>query len=155
MAAAPRDQPAVRVVDVEAIPTAVIAEETTWRLFPTRWPELLDEVWAFVRAEKLDAGRNVMLYHDDRPRVEVGVESRERFAPSGRVVPSSLPAGRAAFTIARGAPADALGPAHDAVVSWSRANGHRLSGCRWEIYDHWRDDQDPADYRTEVYWLLG
>jgi effector-binding domain-containing protein len=144
----------VRIVEVEAIPTLVIAEETTWELFPTRWPELLGEVWAFVRAQKLDAGRNVMLYRDDGPCVEVGVESRARPEPSGRIARSALPAGRAAFTVARGAPADALGLAHDAVVSWCKANEHRLSGCRWEIYDHWRDDQDPASFETEVYWLL-
>ena len=29
-----------------------------------------------------------------------------------------------------------------------------LTGVRWEIYGHWLEDQDPALFETEVYWLL-
>ena len=31
--------------DVEGLPTAVIPATTSWREFPTLWPELLGEVW--------------------------------------------------------------------------------------------------------------
>jgi hypothetical protein len=31
-------------------PTAVVKANTTWRAFPTLWPTLLDEVWAFLGA---------------------------------------------------------------------------------------------------------
>ena len=55
-------------------PTAVVPATTTWQEFPTVWKELLDDVWACLRAGGIDRGcRNVMLYKDDRPRVEVGV----------------------------------------------------------------------------------
>jgi len=35
-----------------------------------------------------------MLYRDDVPNVEVGVEIAGSFAPTGRIVASALPAGR-------------------------------------------------------------
>ena len=37
---------------------------------------------------------------------------------------------------------------------WCAAHGHVLTGVRWEIYGHWAEEQDPALYETEVYWLL-
>jgi effector-binding domain-containing protein len=145
----------VRLVRTAATPTAVVAEATTWEAFPSRWPVLLDEVWAFVRRSGLDAGRNVMLYRDDVPHVEVGVEARSPVAGDGRVVPSSLPSGLAAKAVALGPPSrEGIAEAHEAAVAWCRANGHEPDGTRWEIYDHWREERDPAEFETEVYWLV-
>jgi effector-binding domain-containing protein len=144
---------AVSIVTTSATPTAVIRETTTWERYPTLWGELLGEVWAFVRSTDLKAGRNVMLYADDVPNVEVGVEVGEAFASDGRVVASTLPAGRAATTVARGEPSpEGIDAAHAAVVEWCEANGHARTGVRWEVYDHWRDD--PSTFETAVYWLL-
>jgi len=141
-------------VRAEAIPTAVIAETTTWDAFPSLWPALLDEVWAFVRRAGLDAGRNVMLYKDDVPHVEVGVEVGGAFAGEGRVVPSTLPGGLAAKTVERGPPSrEGIGAAHARVRAWCEANEHELDGTRWEIYGHWLEE-DPASFETEVYWLV-
>ncbi len=146
---------AVRIVTTSGTPTAVVAETTTWEAFPQLWGVLLGEVWAFLRGSDLDPGRNVMLYRDDVPHVEVGAEVGTSFTSTGRVVPSSLPAGRAAVGVARGAPSPAgLARAHAAVRGWCADTGHPLTGVRWEIYGHWADDQDPALYETEVYWLL-
>jgi effector-binding domain-containing protein len=144
----------VTIVTTTATPTAVVREATTWEAFPTRWGQLLDEVWAFVRGAGVAAGRNVMLYADDVPNVEVGVEVSDPLPPSERVVASSLPAGRAARTADRGPPTPAgLAAAHAAVLSWCEANGEQTTGVRWEIYGHWRDD-DPEGFATEIYWLL-
>jgi effector-binding domain-containing protein len=145
---------AVSIVATSAAPTAVIREATTWERFPTLWGELLDEVWGYVRSAGVQAGRNVMLYLDDVPNVEVGVElERTLTAPSGRVVPSALPEGHAATTVARGAPSrEGLAAAHAAVVEWSRTDGYEFTGTRWEVYDHWRDD--PDSFEIAVYWLL-
>jgi effector-binding domain-containing protein len=96
-----------------------------------------------------------MLFKDDLPNVEVGAEVGGSFAASGRVVPSRLPAGLAATTVARGAPSpEGLARAHTTVLDWCAANGHQPTGVRWEIYGHWLEDQDPALFETEVYWLL-
>jgi effector-binding domain-containing protein len=146
---------AVSIVTTSATPTAVIRETTTWERYPTLWGELLGEVWAFLRTADLQTGRNVMVYADDVPNVEVGAKVGGTFDANGRVVASVLPAGRAATTVARGAPSpEGIDAAHRAVVEWCEANGHARTGVRWEVYDHWRDDQDPSTFETAVYWLL-
>src|SRR5262249_8520797 len=143
------------IVTTAPTPTAVVATATTWQEFPQLWRALLAEVWAFLRESGLSTGRNVMLYKGDTPDVEGGAEGGGSFAGNGRVVPSSLPEGLAATTVARGEPSpESLGRAHAAVRDWCAANGHELTGVRWEIYGHWLEDQDPAEFETEVYWLL-
>ena len=93
----------VTVTDAAARPTAVVAAATTWTQFPALWKELLDEVWACLRAGGVHRGcPNVMLYLDDVPHVEIGVELRQPCPLTGRVIASSLPAGQAAVTVHRG-----------------------------------------------------
>src|SRR4051794_15001319 len=147
-------EPTVSIVATTPTPTAVIRETTTWARFPTLWGELLDQVWGYVRGAGVQAGRNVMVYLDDVPNVEVGVEFEGTVtAPSGRIVASALPHGRAATTVARGAPSrEGIATAHAAVIAWCDANGHARTGVRWEVYDHWRDD--PDSFETAVYWLI-
>jgi effector-binding domain-containing protein len=135
-----------------AQPTAVVAVATTWAEFPTLWPKLLDEVYGFVRGGgATQDGHNVMLYRDDVPNVEVGVRVTGPFEPSGRVVPSVLPAGEVASTLHRG-PHDALEEAHVALKAWCGSHRHALTGVRWEIYGDWREE--PAELETEVCYLL-
>jgi effector-binding domain-containing protein len=142
----------VTVRDAEARPTAVVAAATTWQAFPGLWKELLDEVWACLRAGGVDGGcRNVMLYLDEAPHIEVGVELHQPCPLTGRVVPSRLPAGQVATTVHRG-PYPGLAEAHRAVLDWCAAQGRRPAGPRWEIYGPHRDD--PAELATEVCWLL-
>jgi effector-binding domain-containing protein len=142
----------VTVTDGAARPTAVVATATTWPEFPALWGRLLDEVWACLRAAGIDRGcRNVMLYLDDVPHVEVGVELTGPCSLSGRVVASTLPAGPAAMAVHRGSYAG-LAAAHQAVRDWCAANGRRPTGPRWEVYGPHGDD--PAEVWTEVYWLL-
>jgi effector-binding domain-containing protein len=142
----------VTVKDVSARPTAIVAAKTTWLELPTLWVALLDEVWVCLRAAGISGGcRNVMLYQDDVPHVEVGVDLPQPCRLSGRVVPSRLPAGRVAMTTHRGSYAG-LGEAHEAVMNFCASQGHALAGPRWEVYGPHADD--PADVWTEVYWLL-
>ena len=140
------------MIEVRALPTAVVRATTTWPRFPTVWSELLDEVWACLRAGGVDRGcPNVMLYLDDTPRVEVGVWLRVPCELTGRVVRSELPAGRVARTVHRG-PYQGIGDAHRAVIEWCAANGEQLTRTRWEIYGPHRED--PAELTTEISWLL-
>ena len=137
---------------VEARPTAVIVQTTTWEAFPALWPVLLDEVWRAVRGRsEVAPGRNVMLYRDDVPNVEVGVELSRPCPLTGRVVASSLPAGVAATTVHRGSYAG-LGDAHAAVRDWCAATGRMPTGTRWEVYGPHSDD--PEQVWVEVSWLL-
>lgn len=142
----------VTLVDVPARRTVVVAAVTTWQEFPALWGRLSGEVWECLRANGIDRGcRNVMLYRDNAPTVEVGVLLDQPCELAGRVVASELPAGTTATTVQRGSFAE-LGAAHDAVLSWCAAHGHRLTGTRWEVYGP--HDDDPARQWTEVSWLL-
>jgi len=143
---------AVTVRDVEARPTAVVAATTTWREFPALWKPMLDEVWACLRAADIHRGcRNVMLYLDGTPRIEVGVELTRPCPLTGRVVASSLPAGRVATTVHYGSYAE-LGAAHAAVVAWCDKENLSRTGVRWEVYGP--HDPDPTKVWTEVYHQL-
>ena len=142
----------VSVSTAAARPTAVVAAATTWTEFPTLWPTLLDQVYAFVRrGGATQDGHNVMLYWDDVPNVEVGVEVTGSFEPSGSIIPSVLPAGEVASTVHRG-PYDALEEAHVAIKAWCLSHRHSLTGVRWEIYGDWHSD--PADLETTVCYQL-
>jgi effector-binding domain-containing protein len=140
------------LVEVEPRPTAVVAARTNWQDFPALWGQLLGEVWECLRAAGIHRGcRNIMLYRDDVPNVEVGVLLDQPCPLTGRVVASSLPGGRAAMSVHRG-DFGGVGAAHDAVLGWCAAHGHRPDGTRWEVYGP--HDDDPAKQWTEVYWLL-
>jgi effector-binding domain-containing protein len=142
----------VSVADVAARPTAVVKATTSWAEFPTLWLELLNDVWACLNEGGVHCGcPNVMLYLDDVPNVEVGVELRQPCELTGRVVASTLPAGQVATTVHHG-PYAGLGQAHRAVLEWCAAQGLRAAGPRWEVYGRHRDD--PAELETEVFYLL-
>jgi effector-binding domain-containing protein len=142
----------VTVRTVAAVPTAVVAATTTWPEFPLLWKGLLDQVYACVRDHhQTRQGRNVMLYLDEVPHVEVGVEVTTPCALDPPVRASTLPAGQVAVAVNHG-PYEHLGRTHEAIRSWSAATGRRLTGVRWEIYGHITNpDSDPE---TEVYYQL-
>ena len=146
----------VSVVRTTECPTAVVKANTTWREFRTQWRILLDEVWAFLRATpglRTD-GHNVILYRHNVPdvevAVEVGVQVTGSFAPAGRVVPSTLPAGDAATTRAE-TTAD-IGAAHADVRAWCAAQGLRLTGVSWEVYGD--PDARNGNVEVAVFWGL-
>jgi len=137
--------------------TAVVKANTTWREFRAQWRTMLDEVWPFLRATPglWRGGHNVMLYRNGIPgieiAVEVGVQVTGPFEPTGRVVPSTLPAVEATTTVHTGTVAE-LGAAHDAVRAWAFAQGRELTGVSWEIYG----DPDPrtGHFDVAVHWEL-
>ena len=145
----------VTVKTVEPTPTAVVVASTTWAEFPKTWGPMLGEVWGFLRGAARQGlhkqGHNIILYKDDVPNVEVGVQVSGSFNPVGRVVPSTLPGGLVATATHTG-PIPEIGGTHDAVCAWSKANGYRLAGPRWEIYG----DPDPStgDFDVDVFWSL-
>jgi effector-binding domain-containing protein len=136
---------------VDALPTAVIAETTSWEAYPELWPRLLGEVWTAIgpRRSEIAPGRNVMLYKDDVPNVEVGVEVAGSFASLGRVTASTLPAGRVVMTTHRGS--WDVGPAHRAAIDECERLGLERVGPRWEIYGHF---DAPGDEEVEIYYLV-
>ncbi len=145
----------VTVKVVDPTPTAVVAASTTWAEFPKVWGPMLDQVWSFLRGGAPEGlykqGHNIMLYKDDVPNVEVGVQVSGSFEPAGQVVASALPGGLAATATHTG-PIAQIGDTHRAVREWSNVNGYRLAGPHWEIYG----DPDPSTghFDVEVFWSL-
>jgi len=117
-----------------------------------RWRPMLDEVYACLRRHgSAHQGCNVMLYKDDVPNVEVGVELIAPCVLDGPVIRSALPAGEVAMTVHRG-PYEDLGAAYESLTRWCADNDRAVAGPRWEVYGDWR--ADPAELDTEVYFLL-
>jgi effector-binding domain-containing protein len=148
----------VEVVRVAPTPTLVVRAETTWQDFPALWRPMLDQVWARLRAHGVTSGcRNVMLYLDEVPHVEVGVVLPSLVAgvpehlAGDDVVVSALPGGGIARTTHVGGYAG-LGRAHDAVTRWVALNGENVAGPRWEVYGP--HDDDEAKVWTDVCYLL-
>lgn len=142
----------VTVKEVVSRPTAIVPATTTWQQFPTLWRELLDEVWMCLRASGISSGcRNIMLYWDDIPHVEVGVELLVPCTLTGQVIASALPAGQVAMTVHHGSYAG-LAEAHRAVLDWCVAQSRQKTGTRWEVYGPHNDD--PTQVWIEVYYLL-
>jgi effector-binding domain-containing protein len=145
----------VIVKTAEPTPTAVVAVATTWAEFPNIWRPMLDKVRGFLRGDAPEGlyqhGHNIMLYKDDAPHVEVGVQVSGSFEPAGDVVASTLPGGLVATAIHTGPIAELAGT-RQAVREWSKANGYRPGGPRWEIYG----DPDPStgDFEVAVFWSL-
>ena len=115
---------------------------------------MLDQVWTFLRMAPpglYKDGHNVMLYKDNVPNVEVGVQVNRAFEASGDVRASSLPGGTAA-TARHTGPMDNIGDTHKAVRTWCAAHGYRLTGECWEIYG----DPDPAtgQFVVDVFWSV-
>ena len=143
----------MRLVDAGPSPTAVVPAATSWSEYPSLWRVLLDEVYAAVAGGTIEqGGQNVMLYLDDTPRVEVGIQVTGSFPPVGRVVPSALPVGPAVMTVHQG-PYARLDDAHLAVRNWCATHQHRPTGVRWEIYGDWTED--PTRLETEVWYQVG
>jgi effector-binding domain-containing protein len=92
-----------------------------------------------------------MLYKDDVPNVEVGVEVPAAFAGTGRVVGSELPAGRVVRATLRGS-YDQIGLAHQAVEDECAARGLTQIGPRWEVYGHYVEGA--AEQVVDVWYLL-
>lgn len=84
--------------------------------------------------------------------MEIGTIVGRSFAGRGEIVPSDLPAGRAAHIQLRG-PFDGMPGAWQTLFAWCAAEKLELSGINWEIYMPWQG-VDPAKLETDLYALL-
>jgi effector-binding domain-containing protein len=147
----------VSVQTVTARPIAAVRARVPVGSVAATFKQYLDQVYA-ARAQGIQLdGQNIFLYRavsDPKGVVdaEFGVGAIEPFTSVGPLIYSQLPSGEAATATHWGDYAK-LGDAHDAVVSWCRENGRKLSGTSWEVYGHWTGN--PADQRTDVFYLLG
>lgn len=152
MAPAPYD---VREVIVTPRPVAGVRAQVPRGRVGQEFGRHLDQVYAAGRsgAVQLD-GQNVFIYRAATAgllTVDFCVGVRAPFAAVGAVVPLETPHGVAAMTTHQG-DYSRLGEANAAILAWCRANGRLRAGPSWEVYGHWHED--PAQLRTEVYYLL-
>ena len=101
------------------------------------------------REQSRSTDRNICLSRapPNLAEIEFGVGAKAPFAPVGRVEYRQVPGGDVATTTHWG-DYSLLGPAHQAVVDWCKAEGHALAGVSWEVYGHWSDD--PSKRRTDI-----
>lgn len=144
-----------RIVTVERQLTAVAKAHVRMDEIPAAQRSLRGKINAAVQS--LDVGPLGPTFTLWRPPtegrldLEPGVLVSRAFEPVGEVVPSSLPAGRAAHRRLVG-PYDGLPGAWKILFDWCAAEGLRLAGVNWEIYGDWNDD--PSKLETSLYALL-
>ena len=86
---------------------------------------------------------------DGKLDLEPGVLVARAFEPVGEVVPSCLPAGRAAHFLYVG-PYEGLSAAWQTLFAWCAREGHKRAGINWEIYGK----AESAQPETSLYALL-
>jgi hypothetical protein len=88
---------------------------------------------------------------DGKMHYEPGVIVSHSFTPSGDVVCSQLPGGRAVKSVLIG-PFDQLPRAWPALFAWCNSQGLQLEGAFWQVYGP--TTADPAEQETILYALL-
>jgi effector-binding domain-containing protein len=84
--------------------------------------------------------------------MEIGTIVGRSFAAKGDVVPSDLPAGRAAYFQLKG-PFDGMPGAWQTLFDWCKGQKLELAGINWEIYMPW-EGVGSAKLETDLYALL-
>jgi effector-binding domain-containing protein len=104
-----------------------------------------------LRAQHVQTGHNVVIYHGGLAHIEAGVEVFGTFIEADGVHVAHTPAGPAVTTTHWGE-YSAMAGAYAALERWCAGNGRRQTGTSWEIYGDWSDD--PRQRRTDIYLLL-
>jgi len=142
-------------VEVAARPVAGVRAVVARGRVAQEFGRHLDLVYAAGRAGtvKLD-GQNIFIFRSataDQLTVDFCVGVTAPFLVAGAVVPLETPSGTAAMTTHHG-DYRALSDANAAILEWCRARNRARAGPSWEVYGHW--NEDPAQLRTDVYYLL-
>lgn len=145
----------VREVTVAPRPVAGVHAQVPRGRVGQEFGRYLDQVYAASRAGAVALdGQNIFIYRAATAAeltVDFCVGVTAPFAAVGAVVPLETPTGVAAMTSHHGDYAK-LGEANAAILAWCRVNDRKRAGPSWEIYGHWH--KDPAELRTDVYYLL-
>ncbi len=97
-------------------------------------------------------GRSCTLWRppvDGRLDMELGMIVSRPFEPVGEVVPSALPAGRAAQFRLVG-PFDGIPRAWQTLLDWCAGEKLKRANVNWEIYEDWNDDSAKQESSLHV-----
>ena len=145
-----------RIVTVERELTAVIKAKVPFAEIPAAQRSARAAVNAALSS--LDAeptGRPCTRFRTPASgalEMEIGTIVSRPFTAKGEVVPSDLPAGRAAHFLLKG-PFDGMPGAWQTMFDWCKAEQLELAGINWEIYMPWQG-VDAAKLETDLYALL-
>lgn len=140
----------VEIVEIPSTILAVVRQQTTWQALGNTIMASLNTVYDFLKTSAVpQQGHNVVVYLDDVPTIEVGVQVAAVFQSTGTVYCSTTPAGLAATTTHFGS-YQQLPEAHTAIHGWGQEHGRALVRPCWEVYGDWRDD--PTKVQTTVYY---
>jgi len=141
------------IVTVEHRLAAVATAQVPMGEIPQAERALRRQLMAAV--ESLDVGPLGAAFTLWRPPVggrmdlQPGILVARTFAPVGDVMPSALPAGRAAHFVLVG-PYDGLPAAWQRLFAWCAVQEVKLAGINWQIYA----EEDPAAPETSLHALL-
>jgi hypothetical protein len=144
-----------RIVTTERVLTAVIKIDAPMSKLPEAQRAARAKLSAALPS--LDVGPLGLTCTRWRPpangtlSMEPGTIVGRQFAPVGDVVPSDLPAGRAAHYLLKGT-FDGLPDAWKTLFDWCVAEKLKLAGANWEVYG--APAKNPAQQETSLYALL-
>jgi effector-binding domain-containing protein len=143
-----------QIVRARAEATAVVRIEVPRAEIQRVMEPAIVEVLEVLRAQGVRPAGPLISYHRSMdPAVfdfEVGFPVSMTVRPTGRVVPSSLPAAKVARTVYRGG-YEGLGAAWGELASWMKAEGHEAGPNLWERYLAGPESgSDPSGWRTEL-----
>lgn len=145
-----------RIVTVERHLTAVVRADVPFGEIPQAQRSARTTIDAILPSLDVGAlGRTCTRWTppaNGKLPMEMGMIVERPFPARDEVVPSDLPAGRAAFFLLTG-PFDGLPKAWETLFGWCSAQKLTPAGINWEIYGEWRD-VDSAKLETELYVLL-
>ncbi len=143
------------IVEVSCQPTAAIKGEVPFSRMRQAHQEARAKLLAALPT--LNAGKTgLFVTRTGMPTakglyMEIGLMVAKDFAPAGDIVPSELPAGRAAhYKLVGGF--ENLPSAWPFLMGWVAEQGLKPAGINWEVYG--ATAADPAKQETDLYLLL-
>lgn len=143
------------IVTVERQLTAVVKARVPMNKIPEAQRSARGKINAAIQSLEVGLlGHTCTLWRpatDGHLDMEPGILVSRVFEPAGEVVPSALPAGRAAHFLLVGS-YDGLPGAWQTLFDWCAEKGLKLADINWEIYGDWNDD--PSKLETSIHALL-
>ena len=148
----------MEIRDIEERTALCIRDVTTPETIGETIGKILPELWCHFQSNNIiPAGPPYALYRSfapDHVDIEIGLPTADSMKGNNRIIAKKLPSGKVATRWHHGH-YDGLAEAHKLLGAWLNTKGMSINGVCWEVY--WTDpgdEEDPADWRTEIFWQL-
>jgi effector-binding domain-containing protein len=148
-----------RIIAATPVPAAIIHLVIPGREMPKYMDPAIVEILQLLGEQGISPAGPLFSYHHRRPSdtfdFDIGFPVAQPIREGGRVVNGSLPGGQVVRSVYQG-PYDGLSQAWTELQEWVRKEGLSESGRFYESYITNPDEvNDPAQYRTELNWVVG